>query len=201
MLEVFENALEMRALPIETAFCGEDALTLLQERGFGCLIVDERLGDADGLDIVAAARQLQPYCACMVITAYPSRESVARALRLGAIDYLEKPFTSLDLMLERIENAITNQRNAYELEVVRQRFEQLEEVQQTAKMLETALATTSRLAGDLAEHAARLGDALAKTTLSEEVEGLNTELRAAVKSLQAHNVLLQYTLPQNDTAG
>ena len=196
MLDVLGAALEMRALPFETTLDGEDAIARLRERGYGCLIVDQRLGEVNGLDVIAAAREPQPYCACIVITAYPSRQSVIEALRLGAIDYLEKPIKSLDLMLEQVENAIANQRNAYELERLRARYEQLQEVQDTAEQLRVALATTSRLATDLAGHAARLGDALAGASLPDETRVLHEQVRAAVEALETHTALLQYTVPE-----
>jgi DNA-binding response OmpR family regulator len=51
-------------------------------------------------------REAQPHCAFIVMTGYASTESAIEALRLGAVDYLQKPFDDLDDVARRIEEAI-----------------------------------------------------------------------------------------------
>jgi FixJ family two-component response regulator len=56
----------------------------------------------------------QPFCACVIMTAYASMESVLEALRLGASDYLEKPLPDLQLVVEKISRAMDVQKTAWE---------------------------------------------------------------------------------------
>src|SRR5206468_3608962 len=56
----------------------------------------------------------QPFCACLVITGYASTESVIEAMRLGAVDYLEKPFPQMGIVMEKLEAAMRAQRAAFE---------------------------------------------------------------------------------------
>ena len=78
---------------VRSAACGEDAVRLLQHEKFEIVITDIHLGDMDGLDLV---RQIMPrlsQTAVLVMTADGSVDSVIEALRMGAHDYLVKPFS------------------------------------------------------------------------------------------------------------
>jgi DNA-binding NtrC family response regulator len=72
-----------------------------RERALGgaydLVLVDLRLPDADGLDLLAAVRERQADVELMVITGYSSLDSAVQAGRLGAFDYLPKPFTPEEL--------------------------------------------------------------------------------------------------------
>ena len=56
------------------------------------------------------------------MTAHASKESAVEALRLGAMDYLEKPFDELDLVGEKVDRAMENQRAVFEREALRERI-------------------------------------------------------------------------------
>jgi DNA-binding response OmpR family regulator len=59
-------------------------------------------------------REAQPHCAFIVMTGYASTDSAIEALRLGAVDYLTKPFEDLDVVAQRIEDAIQQVRSELE---------------------------------------------------------------------------------------
>jgi len=102
-------------LAVTSAKDGRCAITTLQRsRGrFRLVITDLNLPFADGFAVLQAARQSHPACYVVIITGYASLDSAILAVRVGAYDYLAKPFSlkQLDLIIERI-NAKSAQTNA-----------------------------------------------------------------------------------------
>lgn len=114
VLDILARALPARGLDIRTAGNADEAIALLEREGFGCVLADKNLPGLDGIELVRRVRRSQPYCACIVMTAYSSMESAVAALRLGAVDYLEKPFDDLDAIARRVDEAVKAMRAAYE---------------------------------------------------------------------------------------
>src|SRR5204862_5338375 len=99
---------------VTSALCAGEAIKKMLDSSFGCLMVDKNLPDKSGLEVIAEARRLHPYCACIMMTAFPSYDSILAAMRIGAVDYLEKPFHDLPLVGQKIERAVEQQRITYE---------------------------------------------------------------------------------------
>jgi|SRR5215813_5089751 len=114
VLELFQRALGEKGLSIRTAQNADEALALLEREGFGCVLTDKNLPGLDGIEIVRRVRKSQPFCACIVMTGYASTGSAVEALRLGAVDYLEKPFDDLGRVADRIDDAVRQMRLEYE---------------------------------------------------------------------------------------
>ncbi len=112
--QLFEQVLPSRGLEVVSAATGEEAVYLLRKQGFGCLLVDKNLPGIDGIAVMREARKQQPYCACIVITGYASTGSAIEALRLGATDYLEKPFSDVELLAEKVDHAMKVRKVEYE---------------------------------------------------------------------------------------
>ncbi len=90
----------------ETADSGRVALLKLQEERFDLVLLDLHLeGEADGLDYLVRLQKISPQVAVVVCTAQASIETAVEAMRRGALDYLEKPFTPdlLRQVLARVE--------------------------------------------------------------------------------------------------
>jgi len=71
---------------------GKEAIELLGQRAFDCVITDVRLPGADGLQVLQAAKRARPDTEVMMITGYATVEQAVEAMRLGADDYIQKPF-------------------------------------------------------------------------------------------------------------
>ena len=114
----------------DTADSGRVALLKLQEERFDLVLLDLRMeGEADGLDYLARLQKISPQLPVVICTAHASIETAVEAMRRGAQDYLEKPFTPEQLrqLLARIEKARR----------LRQRVDELEEqVAQTQPALD-----------------------------------------------------------------
>ncbi|MBK7859583.1 MAG: response regulator [Archangiaceae bacterium] len=118
VIDVLTAAFKKHKLEVRGALSGDDALALLKRERFGCLVSDKNLPGLSGLQLIAEAKRLQPYCACLVMTGYPTAESVLEAMRLGATDYLEKPFPELGLVVQRVQTAMEQTRTGFEREAL-----------------------------------------------------------------------------------
>ncbi|HHN64021.1 MAG TPA: response regulator [Nitrospirae bacterium] len=78
---------------IRTAAKGEDALKELEKEEFDLLITDIRLPDTSGIEVLRESRVIQPNTDVVVITGYPTLEDAKESIKLGAFEYIEKPFT------------------------------------------------------------------------------------------------------------
>jgi DNA-binding NtrC family response regulator len=82
---------------VECVESGEEALERLKKEEFGVIVLDLRLPGIDGLQVFEHAKEITPETKGVIITAYPSQETLEKAKRLGLIDYLPKPFKVEDL--------------------------------------------------------------------------------------------------------
>ena len=89
---------------VETAASGFEALEKLQQSPFQVMFVDIKMPGMDGIELLEKVKQEYPDIIVVIITAYGSIESAVKAMRIGASDYLLKPFKpdQLSLVMERI---------------------------------------------------------------------------------------------------
>jgi DNA-binding NtrC family response regulator len=95
-----------RGFQVTGAQDGRAAIVALQrpQSRFGLVVTDLNLPGADGFAVLHAARQADESCYVVIVTGYASLDSAIRAVRVGAYDYLTKPFSlgQLDVILSRI---------------------------------------------------------------------------------------------------
>lgn len=90
--------LQEQGYHVTEAASGKTALSLINNNRFDVALVDLRLTDMDGLDIVRRLRQVSPKTSVIILTGYASLDSAVEALRQGAHDYLTKPFDTRELL-------------------------------------------------------------------------------------------------------
>jgi DNA-binding NtrC family response regulator len=88
-----------------TAETGEQALELIAARDFSVIILDIRLPGRSGITVLKEAKEKKPDIKAIIITAYPSSDLTAEAMKLGVIDYLVKPI-ALDDMERLVREAV-----------------------------------------------------------------------------------------------
>lgn len=97
-------------MPVDAAADGLAAVALLRRHPgrFGLVIADLQLPGVDGLAVLGEARRTSPGCHVVIVTGYASLDSAIQAVRLGAYDYLTKPFTlgQLDVILARLRDRL-----------------------------------------------------------------------------------------------
>ena len=103
---------------------GEEAMDLVRRRQFDLVLVDLFMSQVSGMDILNAALEVNRDCLVVVMTGNPSVPSSIEAIRMGAWDYLPKPFsaTHLQVLIGRASHAILKGREAADLrnQVMRQ---------------------------------------------------------------------------------
>jgi DNA-binding response OmpR family regulator len=90
--------LQERGYQVDEAPDGQTALRLINQHVFDVALVDLRLTDMDGLDVVRHLRHTAPKTSVIILTAYATLDSAIEALRHGAQDYLTKPFDTSELL-------------------------------------------------------------------------------------------------------
>jgi two-component system response regulator AtoC len=94
--EFLADALRPAGHDVTTAPDAERALQLLDRRGFDLVITDLRMPGLGGLELLRRVRAEQPEVEVVVLTAHGTVDSAVEAMKLGAIDYLQKPLSGPD---------------------------------------------------------------------------------------------------------
>jgi DNA-binding NtrC family response regulator len=105
VLDVLTETLESESYVCRAAPTARQALRILTQEAFDLLITDVRLPDLSGLELLQTLRKNQPGLPTIVITGYASIEDTKKAMRLGAVDYLPKPFGA-QTVLSAVERAL-----------------------------------------------------------------------------------------------
>lgn len=97
-------ALEASGHAVNEAANSETALRLLEKQGADAALLDLRLGEESGLELLARLLETRPRLAVVLITAHASVDTAVEAMKRGAFDYLPKPFTPAQVraVLERV---------------------------------------------------------------------------------------------------
>jgi len=103
--DILTWALSAEGYRVATAGSGEEALARVEHEDFDIIVTDIVMPGLDGLEVLERSRVLCPRAAVIVMTAYAALETAIAALRRGASDYLEKPF-SVDLLKERVQRLL-----------------------------------------------------------------------------------------------
>ncbi len=85
------RAMEDRGFLPTTAFSVAEGIALAKRQHLDYAVIDLRLGDGSGLDVVEALRELQPKARVVVLTGYGNIATAVAAVKAGAFDYLPKP--------------------------------------------------------------------------------------------------------------
>ncbi len=93
ILLTLSQSLEALRLETDTATNGEEALAKLKEKEFGLILLDLRMPGLDGMEVLRQVRGIRPDIRMIMITAYGTIELAVEAMKLGAIDFIEKPFS------------------------------------------------------------------------------------------------------------
>jgi len=105
MREFLELMLSREGYAVTGAESGHQANQLLEKQFFDLILLDIRLGDISGLDVLRKAKALHPNTIVIMISAYATAENAVEAMNDGAYDYLPKPFDN-DELKDTIANAL-----------------------------------------------------------------------------------------------
>jgi DNA-binding response OmpR family regulator len=107
MRQMLAIVLKREGYDVSLAENGRSAVAALERGPFDLLISDIKMPDMSGVDVLRAAKQVDPDILGIMITAFASTETAIEAMRLGACDYLSKPF-DIDLLKRRCARKVEN---------------------------------------------------------------------------------------------
>jgi DNA-binding NtrC family response regulator len=96
-------------MQVDTCLSGSKGLELLLGGEYDLVLLDMKLGDMNGMDILRRVRQENPGIYIIVMTGYSSVQNAVEAMKLGAFDYISKPFTD-DELLVSVQRAVEHKR-------------------------------------------------------------------------------------------
>ncbi len=97
--------MEDSGFTVQEAATGAEAVRKLESESFHVVVSDIKLGDLTGVDILKKAKEVNTRTEVILMTAYATVETAVQALRLGAFDYIQKPF-ELEHLKHRIGTAL-----------------------------------------------------------------------------------------------
>ena len=103
---------------VQEASNGNAAIEQLHDSYFDVVLSDLRMGGSDGMDVLRTTRALHPTTAVILMTAFGSVNTAVEAMKIGAFDYVQKPF-EIEEMEVKIEKALEVKRLKHELEYLR----------------------------------------------------------------------------------
>ena len=106
-LEALALRLEARQLKVEVAHSGEAAVEQAREHPFDAILLDLAMPGMDGIETLKRLRELNPDSQIVLLTGHATVSKATEAMRLGALDVLEKP-VEIEVLVEKIEQAATN---------------------------------------------------------------------------------------------
>ena len=110
-LEAMAARMQVRGLDVTTTTSTIDALSLAESGHFDVIIMDLMMPEMAGLEALKALKDLKPESQIILLTGYATREIEAEALKLGAVDLIEKP-ADIERLLEKIKEARSQKRRA-----------------------------------------------------------------------------------------
>ena len=94
---------------VRAAMNGKEALRMMEAEHFDVILLDIRMPEMDGIEVLREIKKRWPECEVVIITGYPSIETAKEAVRLGAYNYLAKPVGPQEIV-EAATGAMTQKR-------------------------------------------------------------------------------------------
>ena len=97
-VNVLANRLSKRGFIVGKSGCGSEAFRALRQQEFDIAILDLKMVDMDGLEVLKVLKKMAPEMVVIMLTGHGSAEAAHEGIRLGAYDYLTKPCELNDLI-------------------------------------------------------------------------------------------------------
>uniref|UniRef100_C6DYX6 Two component, sigma54 specific, transcriptional regulator, Fis family n=1 Tax=Geobacter sp. (strain M21) TaxID=443144 RepID=C6DYX6_GEOSM len=103
--DLMQESLEEAGYQVRLARSGAEALEAVSEESFDLVLQDIQLPDADGLDVLEEILRRQPQWKALVMTAFATVDRAVKAMKIGAFDFLIKPF-AMDMLFLKLEKVL-----------------------------------------------------------------------------------------------
>ena len=91
--------LENEGYEVVSADSGQKAVALIEKNVFDLVITDIRMRQSNGIEVLKVVKQVGPQTRVVMMTAYASAETAVEAMKIGAYDYISRPFKVDDLQI------------------------------------------------------------------------------------------------------
>lgn len=119
VLDSCRKILSQEGFEVKGAFNGREGLKKIEEDKYDAILVDWKLPEIDGMEVLRIIKKNHPDIIVVMITGYPSVESAVKAMKLGVSDYVSKPFTPQELkdtLIKAIEHSRESKKEEPEIE-------------------------------------------------------------------------------------
>jgi DNA-binding response OmpR family regulator len=108
--ELLGSVVEDAGWRFESAGTAEAALDHARSKAYDLIIVDKNLPGHDGVDLIGQLMREGNDAPCVLVTGFPSAETISRALAQGAVDYITKPFDEIEHLQKRLSSIVDQRR-------------------------------------------------------------------------------------------
>lgn len=98
ILDSFRKILVLDGYAVDTVKSGPEAISLIKSNHYDFLFTDLKMPEMDGVEVTKSAKYLRPDIDVVIITGYATVETAVDCMKLGAMDYVQKPFTEDELL-------------------------------------------------------------------------------------------------------
>lgn len=103
-VEALSARLETRGLMVQIASSGQEAIDKVKEGSFDAVVLDLAMPGMDGIETLKALRDLDPDLQIILLTGHATLQKGVEAMKLGAMDFLEKP-VDINTLLDKVHEA------------------------------------------------------------------------------------------------
>ena len=108
-VNVLSNRLARRNIAVTKAFSGVEAIQALRKRDFDVAILDLKMEDMNGIEVLKIFKKMSPQMEVIMLTGHGSEKAAKEGIEFGAFDYLTKP-CELDDLLTKIREIFENRK-------------------------------------------------------------------------------------------
>jgi len=98
LVEVYKKKLSREGMQVFTATTGKEAISIMKSQNLDVALLDIKLPDIDGIELLNTLKRLQPTSEAIMLTGFGSVETAVKSMKLGAYDYLTKPCKLSELL-------------------------------------------------------------------------------------------------------
>ncbi len=151
ILQILKAVFDDEPVRLTCVSNGTDALRVMEEQGCDLLISDKNLPDVNGMELLKAAKALNPFTEVIIITGYASLDSALTAMEHDAFDYVVKPLNNVFDIRKKVRLALEKQALAIEnrqlLDSLKKQNDALATALSDARSLQAELIQSEKLAG------------------------------------------------------
>jgi two-component system response regulator PilR (NtrC family) len=145
MREILEIFLKSEGYGVSVAENGEKAIEAVKKDIFDLIITDMKMPKVGGLELLKNVKQITPDTVVVIVTAFGTTESAVAAMKLGAYDYIQKPFQMDDIRLV-VKNALEKQKLQKDVSILKQQLKppSLENIIGKSQSMQTLFSVISK---------------------------------------------------------